>query len=130
MLILVRETGRYGWMIWFAKVMKVIYRSVDQVDGEYTIVFTVKMREYNAVSLFIVKIVHKWDISFFNSMEGNKRYNLINLHLFFVITHSLEQQKYRMHYTFVDYFWQKHSKNVYFFYRFHVDEHSFVWNYR
>lgn len=57
MLILVPETGRYGWMIWVAKVMKVTYRSVDPMDGENTTVVTVKMQEYNAVSVIIVKII-------------------------------------------------------------------------
>lgn len=51
MHILVRVTGRFGWMIWLAKVLKVTYRSVDQMDGGNTTVVTVKMQEYNAVSL-------------------------------------------------------------------------------
>lgn len=55
MLILVLVTGQYGWMIWLAKVMKVTYRSVDPVDGENTTVVTMKMQEYNAVSVIHVE---------------------------------------------------------------------------
>lgn len=55
MLILVLVTGQYGWMISLAKVMKVTYRSVDPVDGENTTVVTMKMQEYNAVSVIHVE---------------------------------------------------------------------------
>lgn len=55
MLILVLVTGQYGWMIWLAKVMKVTYRSVDPVDGENTTVVTMKIQEYNAVSVIHVE---------------------------------------------------------------------------
>lgn len=62
MLILVLVIGRYGWMIWLAKDLKVTYRSVDQMDGEYTTVVIVRMQEYNAVSKTIVKfdVIDAW----------------------------------------------------------------------
>lgn len=86
MLILVRVTGQYGWMMWLAKDMKVTYRSVDQLDGEYTTVVIMRMQGYNAVSLLIVKfdVIDAW----LNSVKV--RYNLINLNLIFL---SLSEQE-------------------------------------